>query len=71
MLDAQQKHEDPAAILKRVRKRALRGSTLLLDSLTDDELAAAKSLIFSGEAEIVSAACKPFIVAKLDRIILS
>ena len=63
--------EDPTATLKRVRERVLSGSRLLLDSLNADELAAAQTLIFADEAEIVSAACKPFLVAKLDRIIIS
>jgi hypothetical protein len=65
------KREDPTAILKRVRERVLSGGRLLLDSLNADELAAAQTLIFADEAEIVSVACKPFLVAKLDRIIIS
>lgn len=71
MPNSQRKQEDPATTLKRVRKRVSDGNRLLLDSLTADELAAAQKLIFAGEAEIVSAACKPFLVAKLDRIIIS
>ncbi|MDA9982466.1 hypothetical protein N9H39_06960 [Gammaproteobacteria bacterium] len=71
MLDAQQKSEIPTATMKRVRKSILGGNRLLLDSLSAEELAAAQNLIFSEEAEIVSAACKPFLVAKLDRIIIS
>jgi hypothetical protein len=65
------KREDPTATLKRVRDCVLRGGRLLLDSLNADELAAAQTLIFADEAEIVSEACKPFLVAKLDRIIIS
>jgi hypothetical protein len=42
----------------------------LLDRLSDDELVAMQSLLLSGEAEIVNSACKPFLVAKLDRFIL-
>ena len=63
--------EDPAATQKRLRKRVLGGSYLLVDRLTADELVAAQNLIFKGEAEIVLSACKPFLVAKLDRIIIS
>jgi hypothetical protein len=71
MVSTPPEREDPALTLKRVRKRVLGGSRLLLDSLNADELAAAQQLIFADEAEIVSAACKPFLVAKLDRIIIS
>ena len=39
-------------------------------SLAPEELAAAQQLISRGEAEIVNEACRPFRVAKLDRIIL-
>ena len=63
--------EDPAATLRRIRKRVLGGSRLLVDRLTADELAAAQSLIFKGEAEIILSACKPFLVAKLDKIVIS
>jgi hypothetical protein len=53
-----------------LRKRVRGGAYLLLDRLSDDELVAMQSLLLSGEAEIVNSACKPFLVAKLDRIIL-
>jgi hypothetical protein len=56
--------------LKQLRARVLGGSYLLLDSLSDAELVAMQSLLLSDEAEIVNSACKPFLVAKLDRIIL-
>ena len=65
------KDENPAKNLERLRKKVLGGSSLLIDSLTDEELEAMQSLIFSGEAEIVSSACKPFLVAKLERTIIS
>lgn len=58
-------------ILKRLRARVLGGGSMLLDTLTAEELAAAQEMIFKGEAEIVSAACKPFLVARLDRTIIS
>ena len=61
---------DLDAIAKQLRSRVLSGSRLVLDSLTADELTAAQELIFSGEAEIINEACRPFLVAKLDRVIL-
>jgi hypothetical protein len=56
--------------LDQLRARVLGGSYLLLDSLSDAELTAMQSLLLSGEAEIINSACKPFLVAKLDRVIL-
>ncbi len=56
--------------LERLRARVRGGSYLLLDSLNDEELVAMQSLLLSGEAEIINSACKPFLVAKLDRVIL-
>ena len=69
MSDSQ--HKDPAATLRQLRKRVLGGSQVLLDSMNADELAAAQELIFKGEAEIVSSACRPFLTTKLDRVIIS
>ena len=63
--------EDPAATLTRMRERVRGGNRLLLDTLSRSELAAVQTLVFSEEAEIISEACKPFVVAKLDRIIIS
>jgi len=57
--------------LDRLRERVLGGSYILLDTLTDDELVAMQSMLFNDEAEIVNSACKPFLVAKLDKIIIS
>ncbi len=65
------KDENLASNLERLRKKVLGGSNLLIDSLTNEELEGMQSLIFSGEAEIVSSACKPFLVAKLERTIIS
>jgi hypothetical protein len=56
--------------LERLRERVRGGAYLLLDTLSDEELVAMQSLLLSGEAEIVNSACKPFLVAKLDRVIL-
>ena len=62
--------EDPVATLNRMRSRIKGGNRLLLDTLSPSELSAVQSLVFSEEAEIISEACKPFVVAKLDRIII-
>jgi len=56
--------------LTRLRARVLGGSYLLLDTLSDEELVAMQTLLMNGEAEIVNSACKPFLVAKLERVIL-
>ena len=71
MSDIPRNDENPKVVLERLRKRVLGGSRLLLDSLTDEELVAMQELLFKDEAEIVSAACKPFLVAKLERTIIS
>jgi hypothetical protein len=71
MLNNRPERESPAAVLKRLRKSVHGGSNLRLDLLTKAELSAAQDLIFKGEAEIVSSACKPFLTAKLDRVIIS
>jgi hypothetical protein len=39
--------------------------------MTDEELVAMQDLIFKDEAEIVSSACKPYLIAKLERTIIS
>ena len=57
-------------IYEELRARVLGGAYLLLDSLDDAELVAMHRLLQSGEAEIVNSACKPFLVAKLDHVIL-
>ena len=62
--------EEPSVVLERMRNRIRGGNRLLLDRLDSDELAAVQSLIFSEEVEIISEACKPFVVAKLDRIVI-
>jgi len=71
MSDTTRKDENPEVVLERLRKRVLGGGSLLLDSLTDEELVAMQELIFKDEAEIVSSACKPFLIAKLERTIIS
>ncbi len=71
MSDTARKDENPEVVLEGLRKRVLGGSSLLLDSLTDEELISMQKLIFEDEAEIVSAACKPYLIAKLERTIIS
>ena len=71
MSDTTRKDENPKVVLESLRKRVLGGGSLLLDSLTDEELVAIQELIFKDEAEIVSSACKPFLIAKLERTIIS
>ena len=67
MSDTPRKDENPKVVLERLRKRVLGGSSLLLDSLTDEELVAMQELIFKDEAEIVSAACKPLFDSKTGK----
>ncbi len=71
MSDTTRKDENPEVVLESLRKRVLGGGSLLLDSLTDEELVAMQELIFKDEAEIVSSACKPYLIAKLERTIIS
>ena len=71
MFDTARKDKNPEVVLERLRKKVLGGSSLLLDSLTDEELIAMQKMIFKDEAEIVSSACKPYLIAKLARTIIS
>ena len=52
--------------LDRLRERLLGGNHIQLDTLTASDLAAMQTMLFYDEAEIISAACKPFLVAKRD-----
>ena len=52
------------------RQRVKGGGQVALDSLSADELEAMQSLLFDDEIEIVNSACKPYVVARLDKIIL-
>ena len=63
--------QSPEETLRELRNRIRGGSNIQLDKLSDEELQAAREMIFNDEAEIVSAACKPFLVAKLDKFIIS
>lgn len=66
----QDKSDNNDATLEKLRERVLGGAYILLDSLTEEELVAMQSMLFNDEAEIVNSACKPFLVAKLDKIII-
>jgi hypothetical protein len=71
MSDTARKNENSEVVLERLRNKVFGGSSLLLDSLSDEELVAMQKMIFKDEAEIVSSACKPFLIAKLERTIVS
>ena len=64
-------HPDPASALERLRARVVGGSGSLLTSLSKAEMGAAQHLILQNEAEIVSMACRPYLVAKRNRFIIS
>ena len=65
------KRDNASTTLNRLRERVLGGGYILLDTLTEEELVAMQSMLFNDEAEIVNSACKPFLVAKLDKIIIT
>ena len=56
---------DPDIALQEMRRRIYGGARLLLDGLSDEELAAVHTIIREGEAEIINEACKPFVVRVL------
>ena len=47
------------------------GRQLLVEQLADEELSAMHELILEGKAEIVGLACRPYLSARQDRIIIS
>ncbi len=53
--------------MKDMRRRIYGGARLLLDSLSDEELAALQPLLIGGEAEIINEACKPYVVRTLPK----
>ena len=57
----------PAIAVEKMRRRLHGGARLLLDSLSKEELEALQPLFFEGDAEIISEACKPYVVRKLPR----
>ncbi len=60
-------NETPDQTHARIRNLILGGGSLLLDRMTDAELVAMQDLLFYGEAEIVNSACRPYLIARLDR----
>ena len=59
---------DPLALERQMRARILGGEKPLLDSLSREEIAASRSMLLKGEAEIVCHACRMFLVAKLSNL---
>ena len=57
---------DEAKNLEELRRRILGGGSLLLDQMSEAELVAMQEMLFRGEAEIISSACKPYLIARLD-----
>ncbi len=53
-----------------MRKIIRGGGSLLLDQLGGAELEAMQTMLFNGEAEIVNSACRPYLIAKLDRTVI-
>ena len=69
MSDTAHKNQNPEVALEKLRKRVLGGGSLLLDSLSDEELIAMQKMIFKDEAEIVRSDCKTSLIGKLERTI--
>ena len=59
--------QTPDQIQEEMRRLIMNGSRLLLDSLSDKELAGLQQMFFSGEAEIINEGCKPYVVRKLPK----
>jgi hypothetical protein len=59
--------DDPQTAREDMRRRIYGGARLLLDSLSDEELAALQPLLIGGEAEIINEACKPYVVRALPK----
>lgn len=64
MTDTARVNDNPKAVFERLRIRVPGGSSLLLDSLTDEELIAMQELKIKDEVEITSSDCKPYLTAK-------
>ena len=71
MTDAPNKTSEPLSAAESLRQKIENGGNLLVDKLTDDELVAMHDLILQGKAEIVSLACKPYLSARRERLIIS
>ncbi|MDJ0778066.1 MAG: hypothetical protein QNJ85_09400 [Gammaproteobacteria bacterium] len=64
------RRKSPGSTVDLLRKRVRGGAAIQLDTLDEKELEAMQVLLFSDEAEIINSACKPFLVARADRILL-
>ena len=71
MSDKLHKEENPITALENLRKKIEDGGRLLVEELTDEELVAMHELLLEGKAEIISLACRPYLSAKQDRVIIS
>jgi hypothetical protein len=58
---------NPREAEEEMHRRIFGGARLLLDSLNAEELVALQPMLFSGEAEIINEACKPYVIRKLPR----
>ena len=71
MSDKPLKDGNPITAFENLRKQIEYGRNLLVEELTDEELVAMHELLLEGKAEIISLACRPYLSAKQDRIIIS
>ncbi len=71
MSDITIKEENPVTVRESLQRKIRDGRNLLVENLTDEELVAMHELILEGKAEIISMACRPYLSAKQDRIIIS
>jgi hypothetical protein len=54
---------NPREAEEEMHHRIFGGARLLLDSLNAEELVALQPMLFSGEAEIINEACKPYVLS--------
>ena len=71
MPDTTRKNDNPVAAYKGLQQQIQDGRKLLIENLTEAECVAMHELILAGKAEIISMACRPYLAAKQDRIIIS
>ena len=71
MANVPDKIDSPVTAFENLRQKIQGGRQLLVEELTDEELSAMQELILAGKAEIISLACRPYLSAKQDRIIIS
>lgn len=63
-------HQNPVTVFEQMRNRVRSGGSVLLIDLDKAEMEAAQQLVLLDEAQIISNACRPFLVAKYDRFII-